>query len=53
MKQSVINCCKNSKHLSLKDEDIAPIEARITAEVEAYLQKLQQYEQAFIKTHQL
>ncbi|MEH2069134.1 MAG: tetratricopeptide repeat protein [Nostoc sp.] len=31
--------------LSLKDEDIAPIEARITAKIENYQQRLQQYEQ--------
>jgi len=43
---------QEQQKLNLKDEDIALIEARITAEVEAYLQKLQQYEQAFIKATQ-
>ena len=33
--------------LSLSDEDIAPIEALITASIEEHLQKLQQYRQVF------
>lgn len=33
--------------LSLSDEDIAPIESRITASIEDHLKKLQQYEQVF------
>ena len=33
--------------LSLSDEDIAPIENRITASIEDHLKKLQQYEQVF------
>ncbi|HYX18221.1 MAG TPA: caspase family protein [Nostoc sp.] len=43
---------QEQQNLSLKDEDVASIEARITAEVETYLQKLQQYKQAFIKATQ-
>ena len=43
---------QEQQNLGLKDEDIAPIENRITAEIEAYLQKLQQYEQAFTKATQ-
>jgi formylglycine-generating enzyme required for sulfatase activity len=35
------------QQLKLTDGDIAPIEAKIIAEVEAYRQKLQQYEQVF------
>ncbi|MBD2521804.1 caspase family protein [Nostoc sp. FACHB-133] len=38
--------------LGLKDENIAPIETRITVEIEAYLQKLQQYEQVLIQAIQ-
>ncbi|WP_242053672.1 caspase family protein [Nostoc sp. FACHB-888] len=38
--------------LALKNEDIASIETIITAEIEAYLHKLQQYEQAFAKAIQ-
>ncbi|MBC1237558.1 caspase family protein [Nostoc sp. 2RC] len=38
--------------LGLKDEKIAPIENRIKAEIAAYLQKLQQYEQVLIQTIQ-
>lgn len=33
----------------MKDSEIAPIEAKITTQVESYQQKLQQYEQAYIK----
>ncbi|MBD0390290.1 MAG: hypothetical protein ICV54_28280, partial [Nostoc sp. C3-bin3] len=40
------------KLLALKNEDIASIETRITDEIEAYLQKLQQYEQTFAKATQ-
>ncbi|MEH2305110.1 caspase, EACC1-associated type [Nostoc sp.] len=36
----------------LKDEDLAAIENSLTAEVEAYRQKLQQFEQAFTKAVQ-
>ncbi|MDF5740149.1 MULTISPECIES: hypothetical protein [unclassified Nostoc] len=43
---------QEQQNLSLKDEDIAPLEARIIAEIEAYLQKLQQYEQVFTKAIQ-
>jgi hypothetical protein len=43
---------QQQQNLGLKDEDIAPIETRITAEIEAYRQKLQQYEQAFTKATQ-
>ncbi|MFN6516604.1 MAG: caspase, EACC1-associated type [Nostoc sp. CreGUA01] len=35
--------------LGLKNEDVASIEGRITASVEAYLQKLQHYEQVLIQ----
>ncbi|RCJ34373.1 caspase family protein [Nostoc sp. ATCC 53789] len=43
---------QEQQNLSLKNEDIVPIETRITSEIEAYLHKLQQYEQAFIKATQ-
>ncbi|MEH2146092.1 hypothetical protein [Nostoc sp.] len=36
----------------LKDENITPIENRIKAEIETYMQKLQQYDQALIQTIQ-
>lgn len=38
--------------LGLKAEDIQPITARITAEIEAYRQKLQQYEEVVIQAIQ-
>ncbi|MEH2451864.1 MAG: hypothetical protein V7K20_11245 [Nostoc sp.] len=43
---------QEQQNLSLKNEDIVPIETRITAEIEAYLQKIQQYEQVFIRATQ-
>jgi tetratricopeptide (TPR) repeat protein len=39
-------------NLGLQDEDIAPIEARIDAEIQAYQQKLQQYEEALTQSMQ-
>jgi hypothetical protein len=38
--------------LGLTDVDVAPIEAQITTQIESYHQKLQQYEQAFVKATQ-
>ena len=43
---------QEQQNLGLKAGDIAPIESRITAEVEAYHQKLQQYEQVLRQTIQ-
>ncbi len=43
---------QQQQNLGLKAGDIAPIEARITAEVEAYQQKLQQYEEVLTQTIQ-
>ncbi|OUL37679.1 hypothetical protein BV372_01600 [Nostoc sp. T09] len=36
---------QQQQDLGLKDQDIAPIETRITSDIEAHRQKLQQYEQ--------
>ena len=44
---------QQQQNLGLKAEDIAPIETRITAKIEAYRQKLQQYEQTFNTAIQL
>lgn len=43
---------QQQQRLGLKDAEIAPIEAKITTQVETYQQKLQQYEQAYIKATQ-
>lgn len=43
---------QQQQNLGLKVGDVAPIEARITAEVEAYQQNLQQYEQVLRQTIQ-
>lgn len=40
------------QNLGLTDSDIAPVEAKITAQIETYHEKLQQYEQAFINATQ-
>ena len=39
---------QQQESLGLSKVDIAPIEAKITAEIETYHQKLQQYEQAYV-----
>jgi Caspase domain len=39
---------RQQQDLGLSEVDVAPIEARITAQIETYHQKLQQYEQAFV-----
>ena len=43
---------QEQQNLGLKAGDIAPIESRITAEVQAYHQKLQQYEEVLTQTIQ-
>jgi TPR repeat protein len=43
---------EEQRGLGLTDEDIAPIEAQMHAEVEAYQQKLQQYEQVVVRAMQ-
>ncbi|MFN6470759.1 MAG: caspase, EACC1-associated type [Nostoc sp. SerVER01] len=43
---------QHQQHLELTDVDVAPIEAQITTQIESYHQKLQQYEQAFVKATQ-
>jgi cyclophilin family peptidyl-prolyl cis-trans isomerase len=43
---------QQQQSLGLTDSDVAPIEAKITAQIETYHQKLQQYEQAFVKATQ-
>ncbi|BAZ65412.1 hypothetical protein NIES4106_01510 [Fischerella sp. NIES-4106] len=43
---------QQQQNLALHYQDIASIEGRIIAEIEAYRQKLQQYEQAFITATQ-
>lgn len=43
---------QEQQNLGLKAGDIAPIESRITAEVKAYHQKLQQYEEVLTQTIQ-
>lgn len=43
---------QQQQRLGLTDVDVAPIEAQITTQIESYHQKLQQYEQAFVKTTQ-
>ncbi|WP_442940426.1 caspase, EACC1-associated type [Nostoc sp.] len=43
---------QQQQRLGLTDVDIAPIEAQITTQIESYHQKLQQYEQAFVKATQ-
>ncbi|MEH2172997.1 hypothetical protein [Nostoc sp.] len=43
---------QEQQRLGIKNEDVAPIEARVRAEIEAYLQKLQQYEEAFTRATQ-
>ncbi|AFZ16742.1 caspase, EACC1-associated type [Allocoleopsis franciscana] len=42
----------HQQNLELSDIDVTSVEAQITAEIESYHQKLQQYEQAFIKATQ-
>jgi len=46
------NFRQQQQQLGLKDSEVAPIEAKITTQVESYQQKLQQYEQAYIKATQ-
>lgn len=46
------NLRQQQQRLSLKDTEIAPIEAQITTRIETYNQKLQQYEQAFVNATQ-
>jgi hypothetical protein len=43
---------QQQQRLGLKDVEISPIEARITTQIETYHQKLQQYEQAYLKATQ-
>ncbi|MEH2467394.1 caspase, EACC1-associated type [Nostoc sp.] len=43
---------QQQQRLGLKDVDVAPIETQITTQIESYHQKLQQYEQAFVKATQ-
>ncbi len=43
---------EEQRTLCLTDEDIAPLEAQMHAEIEAYQQKLQQYEQVLIHAMQ-
>lgn len=43
---------QQQQRLGLKDTEIAPIEAQITARIESYHQKLRQYERAFVKATQ-
>ncbi|ACC81713.1 protein of unknown function DUF323 [Nostoc punctiforme PCC 73102] len=43
---------QQQQRLGLTDVDVAPIEAQITTQIESYHQKLQQYEQAFVKATQ-
>ncbi|MFN6488012.1 MULTISPECIES: caspase, EACC1-associated type [unclassified Nostoc] len=43
---------QQQQRLELSDVDVAPIEAQITTQIESYHQKLQQYEQAFVKATQ-
>ncbi|MDZ8052325.1 MAG: caspase, EACC1-associated type [Aulosira sp. ZfuVER01] len=43
---------QQQQRLELTDVDVAPIEAQITTQIESYHQKLQQYEQAFVKATQ-
>ncbi|MDZ8239968.1 MAG: SUMF1/EgtB/PvdO family nonheme iron enzyme [Nostoc sp. ChiQUE01a] len=46
------NLRQQQQRLALTDVDVAPIEAQITTQIESYHQKLQQYEQAFVKATQ-
>jgi WD40 repeat protein len=46
------NLRQQQQRLGLKDVEIAPIEAKITTQIETYQQKLQQYEQAYVKATQ-
>ncbi|MBN3959916.1 caspase family protein [Nostoc sp. NMS8] len=43
---------QQQQRLGLTDVDVTPIEAQITTQIESYHQKLQQYEQAFVKATQ-
>ncbi|BAY79863.1 hypothetical protein NIES25_63510 (plasmid) [Nostoc linckia NIES-25] len=43
---------QQQQNLGLTDVDVAPIEAQITTQIESYHQKLQQYEQAYVKATQ-
>ncbi|MBE8992316.1 caspase, EACC1-associated type [Nostoc sp. LEGE 12450] len=43
---------QQQQRLGLTDVDVAPIEAQITTQIESYHQKLQQYEEAFVKATQ-
>ncbi|QLE59229.1 hypothetical protein FD725_00865 [Nostoc sp. TCL26-01] len=43
---------QQQQRLGLTAVDVAPIEAQITTQIESYHQKLQQYEQAFVKATQ-
>jgi formylglycine-generating enzyme required for sulfatase activity len=43
---------QQQQHLGLSDIEIAPIEAKVTTQVETYQQKLQQYEVAFTNATQ-
>ena len=49
---SQVSLQQQQQRLGLKDGEIAPIEAKITTQIETYHQKLQQYEQAFVKATQ-
>ncbi|MEH2178539.1 caspase, EACC1-associated type [Nostoc sp.] len=46
------NLHQQQQRLGLTDVDVAPIKAQITTQIESYHQKLQQYEQAFVKATQ-
>lgn len=46
------NLRQQQQRLGLTDVDVAPIEAQITTQIESYHQKLQQYEQAYVKATQ-
>jgi WD40 repeat protein len=43
---------RQQQHLGLTDVEIAPIEAKVTTQVETYQQKLQKYEEAFTNATQ-
>ncbi|MDZ8026717.1 MAG: SUMF1/EgtB/PvdO family nonheme iron enzyme [Nostoc sp. DedQUE11] len=49
---TLTNLRQQQQRLALTDVDVAPIEAQITTQIESYHQKLQQYEQAFVKATQ-
>lgn len=43
---------QRQQNLRLKDIDVAPIEAQLTTQIEDYQQKLEKYEQSFVKATQ-